>query len=74
MAHDNDKTRVQVSIRLECGCWVANTLCSSRAPEEIEKTLRLAADVLPHHFDKTVIAHKCELVDEDNPNGEARGN
>lgn len=69
------RTRVCVEVQLPCGCWVSQTLATRGTIDGIERTLKLAADVLPHHFDKTELAHKCELMDEsNNPNGESRAN
>jgi hypothetical protein len=69
-----EKTRVTVEVLLECGCWVEKTLASTGGIGAIGKTLQLVTDMLPHHLDRVEVAHKCDLVTEDNPNGDSRGN
>jgi hypothetical protein len=59
---------------LPCGCWVQRGLATPRTLEDLGHTLKFAADLLPHHFDRVEVAHKCELVTELNPNGDSRSN
>lgn len=63
---------VTVVTRLECGCQISHTLSSTHGIGHLEKVLQLAADCLPHQFDRTEDTHRCELVDDDNPNGTAQ--
>lgn len=68
-----ERTRVMVDVLLDCGCWVEYGLASTHGIDNIERTLQLTKDMMPHHFDRLALAHKCELVSDDNPNGSTKG-
>lgn len=66
------RTKMSASVQLECGCWVDHGLASCAGPDEFERTLRLMSDIFPHWLSRIETAHRCELVSEQNPDGEAR--
>ncbi len=66
------RTKITVQLKLDCGCWVEHGVACQAGPLQFEKTMRLASDMLPHWLTREELAHKCELVSEDNPNGEAQ--
>lgn len=69
---DGVRTRVVAKIRLDCGCWVEHGLATNAGPDRFEHSLRLISDMLPHWLSRIETAHRCELVSEENPDGEAK--
>ncbi len=67
-------TRVRAQVRLPCGCWVEHGLACSAGPADFCKTMKLVCDILPHWLDRIELAHRCELVSDENPDGEAKSN
>jgi hypothetical protein len=66
------RTWVSVTVKLDCGCEIAHTMASTNGPDKLDTILRMAGDALPHHFDRSFLVHKCELVSESNPNGNSQ--
>jgi len=67
------RTKVTAKVQLNCGCWVEHGLAGSGGPDQFEKTLRLMSDMFPHWLARIEAAHRCDLVTDENPDGEARG-
>jgi hypothetical protein len=63
---------VTLTVRLDCGCEIVHTLTSTSGPDALARVLQVTCDSLPHHFDRTVSVHQCELVSESNPNGRSQ--